>query len=220
MSYTQSHAINIRRHRIDWLVVVLLGPALGVVLAACGANESDTAPGELVPVNSEDADRSMDAGSETMDMSGMDAGAMTSMAPMTSIGSQEWQGMDVEVAVTAPTTFTLFQGVDRQEVPAKPDDNFHLMAVLSDGESGERIPYADLWVTFTSSSGGVVFDERLWPMLSRAMGTHYGINVELPEPGTYAITLQVGAPQGARHPEYADRWLQATSMEFEYSWNG
>ena len=51
------------------------------------------------------------------------------------------------------------------------------MAVLADDASGERIPYADGWVTLSDPSGAIVFDERLWPMLSQAMGTHYGRGV-------------------------------------------
>ena len=94
------------------------------------------------------------------------------------------------------------------------------MAVLADEQSGERIPYADVWVTLRDSDGSIVFDERMWPMLSRAMGTHYGINVSLPGAGTYDVDLQVGAPQGARHPEYADRWLEPTTFTMTYSWDG
>lgn len=152
----------------------------------------------------------------------MDAGQMdgdTAMM-MDTVASESWDGMRVELAATAPTTFTLFQGGENTQVEAAEADSVHLMAVLADEQSGERIPYADVWVTLRDSEEAIVFDERLWPMLSRAMGTHYGINVPLPEPGTYAVDLQVGAPQGARHPEYSDRWLEPTIFTMTYTWDG
>jgi uncharacterized protein involved in high-affinity Fe2+ transport len=149
---------------------------------------------------------------------GDDIGDMAMM--MQTVASESWDGMRIELAAMAPTTFTLFQGVDETLVEPDERDSVHLMAVLADEQSGERIPYADVWVTLRDSDGSIVFDERMWPMLSRAMGTHYGINVALPGAGTYEVELQVGAPQGARHPEYSDRWLDPTSFTMTYSWDG
>ena len=53
------------------------------------------------------------------------------------------------------------------------------MIPLSDASTGVAIPYSSVWATI-SKGGKIVFDERLWPMISRYMGPHYGNNVSLP----------------------------------------
>lgn len=128
--------------------------------------------------------------------------------------------MRVEVATSEPTTFTIFQGDQSREVTPTADDSVHLMAVLADDQTGERIPYSEVWATITDAQGEVVFDERLWPMLSQGMGTHYGINVPLPGPGSYDVSMQVGPPQAARHPEYTDRWLEPFTFDTIIEWEG
>lgn len=141
------------------------------------------------------------------------------MMQMKVLGQETWEGMTIAVAMSQPTRFTLFMGDQRREVNPTPDDDFHLMAVLSDEETGERIPYSTVWVTVLDVDGKVVFDERMWPMISRSMGTHYGVNVGLPQSGSYTVRLQVGPPQAARHPEYADRWLGPHRYEMNLQWD-
>lgn len=201
--------------------------ALVLVAAACGDDASDTtssgAPGSSQPAATEAESDSMASDMNDMDPAegepmGDGMGDMAMM--METIASESWDGMRVELAAMQPTTFTLFQGTDSTLVEPTSADSVHLMAVLADEASGERIPYADVWVTLRDSEGAIVFDERMWPMLSRAMGTHYGINVPLPDTGTYAVDLQVGAPQGARHPEYAERWLEPAAFMMTYTWDG
>lgn len=173
---------------------------LVLVLAACGtgpnaseSNATDASPSEMAEG----------------DMSGPD------MSPaMTSLGSETWQGMRVELATADPETFDIFQGDQVKEVTPDADDSVHLMAILSDTKTKERIPYAECWVTVTDAAGQLVFDERMWPMLSRGMGTHYGINMPLPQSGEYSVELRVGPPQAARHPEYSDVWQQAETFTF------
>lgn len=140
---------------------------------------------------------------------------------MQPVASTTWEGMRISVARTEPSEFMIFQGRDnRRTVEPQPEDSVHLMAVLADAETGERIPYSTVWFTITDEDGNVVFDDRTWPMLSRNMGTHYGVNVGFPEPGTYRLEVQVGAPISARHPEYMDRWLEQFSFETEIEWEG
>ena len=204
--------------------------ALTLFAGACGDDGTAEEPVSAAANANDDADDAMsdrdvaeDSDDMAMndDMAVDDDGSMGDMAMMMQpVASESWQGMRIELATMAPTTFTLFQGVDETLVEPDARDSVHLMAVLADEQSGERIPYADVWVTLRDSDGSIVFDERMWPMLSRAMGTHYGINVALPGAGTYDIDLQVGAPQGARHPEYSDRWLEPTSFTMTYSWDG
>ena len=90
---------------------------------------------------------------------------------MQSLGSETWQGTRVELATAAPAAFELFQGDQVRKVTPGPDDSMHMIAVLSDAETRERIPYAGCWITVTGADGKVVFDERMWPMISRDMGT-------------------------------------------------
>lgn len=154
-------------------------------------------------------------------MSGMTAAGMGGMSmQMHLLGSQTWQGMKIELASMAPQPFTLFEGTQAKEVKPTAADNIHLMAVLSDAQTHERIPYANCWVTIKDKTDKIVFDERLWPMISRDMGTHYGINAALPGPGDYTAILRVGAPQAARHPAYAKIWLTPHTVTMPLHWTG
>ena len=91
------------------------------------------------------------------------------------------------------------------------------MILLSDASTGVAIPYSSVWATI-SKAGKIVFDERLWPMISRYMGPHYGNNVSLPGPGTYHLTLLVSPPAAARHLEYKNLWLQAHRVNLTFRW--
>lgn len=190
--------------RIACLLVSLL------VLAGCSGIAGTQPP---APSQSADTGSSMNMGSDSTssDMPGM---------AMTPLDSTTWEGMKISLASSPPARFSLFQGSESRIVEPKPEDSMHLMAVLADDETGERIPYATVWVTITNQDGTVVFDERMWPMISRSMGTHYGINVPLPEPGTYDVQLRIGPPQAARHPEYMDRWQEPYSFATTLDWEG
>lgn len=183
-----------------------------LTLAACGSDPSTSSEARQEAPNPEASSSpgEMQIGSE-------DGGMQMMMQPLDKIVHEE---MRIELASAEPATFTIFQGDQTREVTPGPDDSMHLMAVLADDETGERIPYSTVWATITDASGDVVFDERLWPMISRAMGTHYGINVALPGPGSYDVSVQVGPPQAARHPEYADRWQQPYTFETTIDWEG
>lgn len=228
MYYRQSQvAVGSRSRRTRRFLAAAVTAALSLSSAACGGSESDpdAAPATRNSSVPQASDTESNNTSMADDMSEMeitdDADDMSGVAMMMeTLASESWDGMRVELAAMSPTTFTLFQGADETLVEPDAADSVHLMAILADEQSGERISYADVWVTLRDSEGSIVFDERMWPMLSRAMGTHYGINVPLPEAGTYDVDLQVGAPQGARHPEYSDRWLEPTSFAMTYTWNG
>jgi uncharacterized protein involved in high-affinity Fe2+ transport len=79
------------------------------------------------------------------------------------------------------------------------------------------IPYSSVWATITRN-GKVVYDERLWPMISRSMGPHYGNNVVLPRGGVYHLSLLVSPPEAARHLEYKNLWLKAHKVELSFRW--
>jgi len=151
-------------------------------------------------------------------MSGMGAAALPGQMHL--LGSDTWQGMTVELASMPPQPFTIFEGQQTKPVIPTGKDSVHLMAVLADAQSHERIPYASCWVTVTDSTGKIVFDGGLWPMISRDVGTHYGTNVALPGPGRYSVRLRVGPPQAARHPEYTGIWLTPYTMTVPLPWSG
>jgi hypothetical protein len=185
----------------NWPSRALAAAGLVFILSACGSegpDNSDSAASETPP--------SAMTGGE------MSGSSMTSM--MKALGSKTWQGMKVELASADPETFDVFQGDRVKKVAPEADDSVHLMAILSDSKTLERIPYAECWVTIADSKGNIIFDERMWPMMSQGMGTHYGINVPLPQSGNYDVKLRVGPPQAARHPEYSEVWLQAKTFTF------
>lgn len=197
-------------------IALLAATALG--LTACG-DDASSASGEPGSTASPSSD-GMDGMSSEGGMDGMSSEGGGMQAMMQVLDRTVNEGMRVEVATSEPTTFTVFQGDQSREVTPTDDDSVHLMAVLADDQTGERIPYSEVWATITDAQGEVVFDERMWPMISQGMGTHYGINVPLPGPGSYEVSVQVGPPQAARHPEYTDRWLEPFTFDTTLEWEG
>ena len=95
--------------------------------------------------------------------------------------------------------------------------SFHPMCPCSDKSTGVAIPYSSVWATLRKG-GKIVFDERLWPMISRYMGPHYGNNVALPSAGLYHLTLLVSPPEAARHIEYKNVWLTPHKVNLTFRW--
>jgi len=137
--------------------------------------------------------------------------------PMTPLGTATWQGMRILAMRGSPVTFGVFTGTQMRIVKKTKKDSFHLMVKLTDVHTNVPIPYASVWATIRRGSK-IVFDERQWPMLSAYMGVHYGNNVALPGPGTYTLTLLIGPPQVARHPEYMHVWLKPHRVVFAFEW--
>lgn len=136
---------------------------------------------------------------------------------MVPLGQSVWDGMRIQARTSAPATFELFDGQSQQLVKPTAKDSFHLMVTLADAQSNYAIPYSSVWAT-VRKSGRIVFDERLWPMVSRYMGPHYGINVALPGAGLYKLTLLVSPPVAARHIEYKGLWLKPHRVTMTFRW--
>jgi Fe2+ transport protein len=145
------------------------------------------------------------------------SGAMPTAMAMVPVGTADWDGMSIETRTSAPATFILFDGTSQQMVRPTAKDSFHLMVLLSDATTGYAIPYSSVWATITKN-GKVVYDERLWPMISRYMGPHYGNNVALPTAGLYHLSLLVSPPVAARHLEYKGLWLTAHRVSMSFRW--
>jgi hypothetical protein len=145
------------------------------------------------------------------------SGAMPVAMAMVPLGSTDWEGMSIQARTSAPATFLLFNGIAQQVVRPTTKDSFHLMVTLSDSTTGYAIPYSSVWATITRGSK-IVFDERLWPMISRYMGPNYGNNVALPAAGLYHLTLLVSPPAAARHLEYKGLWLTPHRVILTFRW--
>jgi hypothetical protein len=145
------------------------------------------------------------------------SGAMPTAMAMVPVGSAVWDGMSIQTRTSAPATFILFDGTGQQMVRPTAKDSFHLMVLLSDSSTGYAIPYSSVWATITKN-GKIVYDERLWPMISRYMGPHYGNNVALPTAGLYHLSLLVSPPEAARHLEYKGLWLTAHRVNMSFRW--
>ena len=166
-------------------------------------------------------------------MSGMDMGATpdaTSSAaasaasgggvnpvPTQALGTAVWQGMKITAMAMTPVPFDIYNGTSMQLVNPPKNVSFHLMVLLNDAQTGVVIPYASVWATVTKGSA-MPFDNRLWPMISRYMGPHYGDDVSLPGAGTYKLTLLVSPPVSARHVEYQNVWLKPHQVTFTFHW--
>jgi hypothetical protein len=183
-------------------------PVVLVALAAAGAAAAVllTAPGE-------------GSAAEGTTSTGMAmGGGMPMPVPMQPLGHALWQGMKIQARLSTPLPFVVFEGTSGRVVkPTKKDDG-HLMVMLTDAQTGAAIPYGSVWAT-VRKAGKIVFDERLWPMISRYMGTHFGNNVALPGSGTYSLSLLIGPPQAARHIEYSKVWLKPHRVSMTFHWN-
>ncbi len=145
------------------------------------------------------------------------SGAMPTAMAMVPLGQADWEGMSIEAQTSAPATFELFNGTSQQLVRPTAKTSFHLMVLLSDKATKVAIPYSSVWATIKKGSK-IVFDERLWPMISRYMGPHYGNNVALPSAGLYHVSLLVSPPVAARHLEYKGLWLKPHKVDLTFRW--
>jgi hypothetical protein len=139
--------------------------------------------------------------------------------PTQPLASATWQGMKIEAQAMTAVPFFVFDGTREQEIKPPRNTSFHLMVMLNDSHTGVAIPYASVWATI-KKAGKVVYDERMWPMISAYMGPHYGNDVSLPGAGTYQMSLLVSPPVSARHIEYQNVWLHPHLANVTFHWAG
>lgn len=89
----------------------------------------------------------------------------------------------------------------------------HLTVSLSVAETGAPIPYVEVSATLVHRQSKERMEKELPPML----GTRfiYGNNVFL-KPGTYDLTLAIGAPEVMRIEGAMDRWLEPVKAKFTF----
>ncbi len=137
--------------------------------------------------------------------------------PTQPLASATWQGMRIQARAMTAVPFVLYDGTKEQVVKPPPKTSFHLMVMLNDAHTGVALPYASVWATI-KKAGRVVYDERMWPMISAYMGPHYGNNVSLPGGGDYQMSLLVSPPVSARHVEYENVWLHPHRVSVTFHW--
>jgi hypothetical protein len=205
------------------VAVVLIAHAIKGSPAAAAAGTTTSSMGMATTPAMPAAAGGPMAGSKVMTIRGTNLPAMqttgaTPMAmAMVPLGQANWDGMTIAARTSAPATFVLFDGTNQSLVHPTKKTSFHLMVTLSDALTGYAIPYSSVWATVTKGSK-IVFDERLWPMISRYMGPHYGNNVALPSGGLYHLSLLVSPPVAARHLEYKGLWLKPHKVNLAFRW--
>jgi uncharacterized protein involved in high-affinity Fe2+ transport len=194
---------------------LLLGVLIGALLViAFGSGDTTSTPSATSSSASNSSSSGMNMG--TSATSGASAGGITPV-PMQQLGVADWQGMKITADAMTPVPFIVYNGTTSQEIKPAKNTSFHLMVQLNDAQTGVVIPYASVWATVTKGSA-IPFDNRLWPMISRYMGPHYGDDVSLPGAGTYTLTLLVSPPVSARHVEYQNVWLTPHQVTFTFHW--
>ena len=194
---------------------LLLGVLIGALLViAFGSGDTTSTPSATSSSASNSSSSGMNMG--TGATSGASAGGIKPV-PMQQLGVADWQGMKITADAMTPVPFIVYNGTTSQEIKPAKNVSFHLMVQLNDAQTGVVIPYASVWATVTKGSA-MPFDNRLWPMISRYMGPHYGDDVSLPGAGTYKLTLLVSPPVSARHLEYQNVWLKPHQVTFTFHW--
>jgi uncharacterized protein involved in high-affinity Fe2+ transport len=194
---------------------LLLGVLIGALLViAFGSGDTTSTPSATGSSANNSSSSGMNMG--TSATSGASAGGIKPV-PMQQLGVADWQGMKITADAMTPVPFIVYNGTTSQEIKPAKNTSFHLMVQLNDAQTGVVIPYASVWATVTKGSA-MPFDNRLWPMISRYMGPHYGDDVSLPGSGTYTLTLLVSPPVSARHVEYQNVWLKPHQVTFTFHW--
>jgi uncharacterized protein involved in high-affinity Fe2+ transport len=194
---------------------LLLGVLIGALLViAFGSGDTTSTPSATGSSANNSSSSGMNMG--TSATSGASAGGIKPV-PMQQLGVADWQGMKITADAMTPVPFIVYNGTTSQEIKPAKNTSFHLMVQLNDAQTGVVIPYASVWATVTKGSA-MPFDDRLWPMISRYMGPHYGDDVSLPGAGTYKLTLLVSPPVSARHVEYQNVWLKPHQVTFTFHW--
>lgn len=197
--------------------LLLLGVLIGALLVIAFGSGETSSPSTTDSTSGSSASGGMSGmNMGTGSATGASAGGIKAV-PMQQLGVADWQGMKITADAMTPVPFLIYNGTTMQEVKPPKNVSFHLMVLLNDDQTGVVIPYASVWATITKGSA-TPFDDRLWPMISRYMGPHYGDDVALPAAGTYKLTLLISPPVSARHLEYQDVWLKPHQVTFTFHW--
>jgi predicted metal-binding membrane protein len=197
--------------------------AAALLAAGCASASANTAKTSVAASSASSSASSSMSGMNmngmnmsSADMSAASAGGVNPV-PTQVLGTADWQGMKITAEAMTAVPFLIYNGTTMQKVNPPKNVSFHLMVMLNDAQTGVVIPYASVWATISQGSK-TLFDDSLWPMISRYMGPHYGNNVILNGTGTYKATLLISPPVSARHIEYENVWLTSHKVTFTFHW--
>jgi hypothetical protein len=137
---------------------------------------------------------------------------------MRRLGSATAGDRKIELDASDATTFTVPEGGRFVTHRPRKGENAHLMLMLSDVETGERLPDATITLRVVDAAGKVVSSGPQYPMFGMGMGMHYGDNVTIPQAGRYVAQLVVGPPMIGRHGDVAKRWTTTVRAEIPFTW--
>ena len=95
------------------------------------------------------------------------------------------------------------------------NENCHLEVLVASKGDGRFLPGLDVRATLEDEDGNAVGPTEV-PFVWHPGIYHYGCNLELPDEGTYAITVEVDPPEWPRHDEQnGDRYVEGVEERFE-----
>lgn len=205
-----------RRSTAALAALALAGAATG-----CGGDDAPTsnvsATGTSTSGATSSPERSGHAGhGSSADAAGGEAASMR----MRRLGSTSAGDRKVELDVSEPVTFSVHEGERLVEHAPRKGENAHVMLLLSDARSGDRLPDATITLRITDEAGKVVSSGPQYPMIGMGMGIHYGDNVTIPKAGKYVAQLVIGPPRIGRHSDVTDRWNTTTRASIPFRWTG
>ena len=132
------------------------------------------------------------------------------------VGRQVKNGLSIAVALEAPKVMQMMMkgmGMWRTFQPRAGALTHHLTLILTDPETGQRIPYANAAATITNRQTRAEVKKNLPAMLGEEL--IYGVNIFL-EPGTYDLVITVEPPTAMRVEGSIDKWLEPAEASFVF----
>lgn len=222
--------------RITAPIPVALCVAATLLLTACGSDDDASnveASGTTAPPaqtatthdaggHAEHDDEGGEAAADHAEHgAGDDAGGHGDHGDMASVKLGTKTAGDVRVEIAAmkeAVEFTAAEGGKQRKHPPAPGDNAHVMVLVSDAESRDRLPDAAVTAQITGPGGVAVHNGPLYPMIGMGVGLHYGDNMQLAKTGAYKAVIVVGPPQVGRHPESVERYAKPVKVEVPFEW--
>jgi hypothetical protein len=193
---------------------------LAAGLGACGGDDAGTSvegsgsATTTAATGGHDGHAGSGHGGSDTTATGGDAHAMTRLGETTA-GDRK-----VELDVSAPVTFAVSEGERFVRHAPRKGENAHVMLVLTDAQSGDRLPDASITLRIVDAAGKVVASGPQYPMTGLGMGIHYGDNVAIPKAGKYVAQLVIGPPRIGRHSDVVDRWNETVRASIPFTWKG
>jgi hypothetical protein len=196
---------------------------LAVALTGCGGGDDDarvSASGTTAAAHGDEHAGHGATAEATGAPSKADQQAHAATMQMRRLGSATAGDRKIELDASDATTFTVPEGGRFVTHRPRKGENAHLMLMLSDVETGERLPDATITLRVVDAAGKVVSSGPQYPMFGMGMGMHYGDNVTIPKAGRYVARLVVGPPMIGRHGDVAKRWTTTVRAEIPFTWDG